>query len=157
MTLRKDEIQAIVDLVNDREEISFICRRVSTFIGNVLSIIEMALPEGKQCFVVKRQMQNAIYDGRNDILKYFYTHNRQLVDVDGFYDRSQIVPLISEYKDLTFIDGKLSMVMTELKQIMDITFSNRNQYVATHGRVVDLLDVMKMDFFEYFYNNWDLE
>ena len=157
MTLRKDEIQAIVDLVNEREEISFICRRISTFIGNVLSVIEMALPEGKQCSVVKKQVQNSIYTGRNDLLKYFNNRHLALVNTPDFADRSQIVSLIPEYKDLTFIDGKLAMVMSELKQIMDITFSNRNQYVAMHGRIADLLDELRLDFLEYFFNNVEVE
>jgi hypothetical protein len=57
------------------EEIKFIARRHSTMIREVLTVVEAAIPpEGKQFRAVKRMLNDAMYDARNDYFAYFYKH-----------------------------------------------------------------------------------
>ena len=49
----------------------FIKSRFGHLVGKMLSQIESAFPEGRQCDAVKSLLEISIYDTRNELLRYF--------------------------------------------------------------------------------------
>ena len=55
--------------LNVTAEQQFIMEEFSHLVGKVLTYVESALPEGKQCVALKKLIENAIYDARNSFIE----------------------------------------------------------------------------------------
>lgn len=53
------------------EEQEYIMKRFSTLIGKVLTLVEISTPAGQQYNSLKRELQEALYNARNDVLTHF--------------------------------------------------------------------------------------
>ena len=69
-----------IDIRKVTPEQEFIVARHSRLVGNVLDILEAAVPEGTQCDKLKKLVQVPLYDFRNDMLKLVTTAQIPTID-----------------------------------------------------------------------------
>lgn len=60
-----------IDVSKLSPEQQFIMQKWANMVGDVLGLIEIAIPEGQQLNSLRRKLQNTIYEYRHEFLQYF--------------------------------------------------------------------------------------
>ena len=107
-------------IVNNPSNIvqSVIISRWPKMVNRILSVIEMAIAEGRQYSKIKKALSNTIYD----------TRNKMLLDYSYF----------DEYKP-DDINKHMNNLITELDNILSISFSISHQKDAICTLVLDIV------------------
>lgn len=118
-------------LNNANSEQLLIMERWSKLVGKVLSNIEIALPEGKQYLMLKRVLNDIIYNSRNNLLVYF---NMEVSSAEA------------KDKIMNEIDAMTSNIGVKL----DMSFPQRQQQQAVKISVNEAIHEIVDDLLLYF-------
>ena len=102
-------------------------------VNRILSCVEMALGEGKQCLQVKRSLNTIIYEVRNNMLLYF-NDNEMDIGIDS---------------SVEFIQNEFAYMLDKVNEVLNMVFTVRLQRISVGnsiGEVVkDVLGVMEQE------------
>ena len=118
------------------EEQALIVKKWPNMVNRVLSVIESALPEGKQCSKLKKALNVNLYDTRNNLLAHF------LEPENSFSDNTE------GYKEK--ISVEFEIMNREINMRLDASLSYKRQRDAVFIYVNDITKEVCYELLVYF-------
>ncbi len=130
-TNKKGAVNVDQILSNANSEQLLIMERWSKLVGKVLSNIEIALPEGKQYLMLKRILNDIIYNSRNNLLVYFN------MEVSNTEAKNRIM-------------NEIDIMTSSIGIKLDMSFPQRQQQQAVKISVNESINEIIEDLLLYF-------